>query len=80
MKEGNPPHMRENGYNCPDESGEDEKNIKRSEEIILQTELNGGEREVENKVENKRKNDNKRDFFSPCHQKYFSVRYNDQQI
>ena len=49
-----------NRHECPYKRAEDEDDVYRREEIILEAELEGGEDEVENEVEGKRQSDHPR--------------------
>jgi hypothetical protein len=54
-------------HHRPNERSEDEQNINRGEQIILQPELNGRESEVENYIYHKRQKDEKRNAALPKH-------------
>jgi len=52
--ESNPLGARVDGEERPNECGEDEEYVEGGEEIVLQTELQGSEGEVEDEIERKR--------------------------
>jgi hypothetical protein len=53
VRERNPAGVGVYRHHRPDERREDEQNINRGEQIVFETELERGEREIENEIQNK---------------------------
>jgi len=51
-----------NCENCPNQSSQNQNNVDRREQIILQSERNRGEREIENEIQKKWERDDSREF------------------
>ncbi len=74
--------MSKGEYNdhCPNKREEYERYINGCEEIILETELNGGECEIKNNIQNEREENDESYFFSPRHHCNGTKRYRYQDI
>jgi len=71
--EGYPFDMRIYGNQCPNECGEDEKDIDGRKQVVFEAKLKIGEREIENEVEGKRQSNHCREFFCVDFVKYRAI-------
>lgn len=64
--ESDPLHILADSEECPDEGREAEQDVEGGEEIVLEGELEVGEREIEDEVQSKRQSKHGRHFPLPC--------------
>ena len=72
--------MRIDGNNRPDERDKDQHDVNCGQEIVFQSELQRGERKIENQIEDVWQDDQKWNLFFEIHPKNFPEKDGDQDI
>ena len=80
VDEGDPFYVWINRDKRPDEGREDEDNVDGGKIVILQTELEVGEGEIENEIENERQCHHERHFPFRCHPEDLAKRNGDHGV